>query len=352
MAKATNSTDPDLVLGLIEKAHRWVAIPSPEYQNLITFGALSDSSELQGWAWWENGISARIEALDALMSELADRALPSTAGGIRSDVTGLGERIQAIRQLFIAMKARTVHFAEDDDAPSFDGEAACEAISDEIEGFRRIFRRLSAGLRRVKVGLPYEEEGEQQGLRMLCKTETREWRLVFDGKDVLIPDYAGLRRYATLLARPHEAIQAAELIQPGSPPGDTSVFEMIDPEIRKALREIRAEIQHLEDEKTRLLELGQVEAAALQEEEIERQLKVVSTYGRAGRERSDSEQAQKARKTAATSMAYARKRLKEPAPEFAEYLEKAVKASGTSFMFDPAPGDRPWEVEEDLSATR
>jgi len=192
------------------------------------------------------------------------------------------------------------------------------------------------------------------------------WRIQFAESDVRIRHLVGLWRYALLLGRPGEEIEATELEQltrdaaacDGVP---TEIEELgldtrsgrrrrkkVDEKTREALdwtwnriRELKAKMQHERD-------FGSKEQAARIMEEIEKLAKTVNVVSYRGRERDDSAPAEKARKAVVDSFATARRRIEEKIPKLAEYLDECVSPRGTRFIFWRPDGDPGWEIETDF----
>lgn len=154
-----------------------------------------------------------------------------------------------------------------------------------------------------------EQPSQNGGICQLRKRDT-SWEVTFEGKVVYCVDMVGFIYVAELLRRPDEDIAAVELVRLGRPTGQTSASAAKnddalhddtqagdrdgDPALdQKALDDIKADIERLNNERDALIAVGKIEEAAKKDEErdsvIKFQTRSLNKAGRVRRLGSNSE---------------------------------------------------------------
>jgi hypothetical protein len=224
------------------------------------------------------------------------------------------------------------------------GELAAQAASVARElGMGTIAARADAlaegGVRRAAATVPrpsvFRREGEY-------------WAIAYEGDAFRLKDSKGLRYLARLLAErdrelhaldlvagEHAPERAAERVEPGliaSAPGDAG--EILD---ARAKTEYRRRLTELEEEAEEARALGDVERAALAEEE--RQVLVTElarALGLGDRDRRAASPSERARVSVTRAIRAALARIREHSPTLGEHLERTIR-TGTFCSYVPDP---------------
>ena len=156
------------------------------------------------------------------------------------------------------------------------------------------------------------------------------WDISYGGKTIRMPDAKGLRDIAALLARPREAVPAAQLAGLVAPAGADPV---IDDRARAAYKARLAELDHDIDDATMDNDPERAARAAAERDALIGELSRARGLG--GRTRRLGDDSERARKAVTARVHHTIDHLQRYHPDLAAHLRAAIR-TGTACSYQPA----------------
>jgi tetratricopeptide (TPR) repeat protein len=211
-----------------------------------------------------------------------------------------------------------------------DRARAQELLSSAIEALDTM--GLSGRVAMVEADVAAIDERSSPSIRSLRYSDGA-WEVQAEGERVVVPDSAGMRHLARLLASPNEDIPAAELAGTGI---ETSRQEVLD---REALVRYGHRIEALRREVDDAEADADIERAARLGVELDQLVEhVEASMGLAGKSRTFVDTSERARTAVQKAIRRAIDRIKLPAPNLGDMLARCVR-TGTSCRYVPDESD-------------
>jgi hypothetical protein len=164
------------------------------------------------------------------------------------------------------------------------------------------------------------------------------WELQADGERVVVPDSAGMRHLARLLASPHRDISAADLAGTGIESGRQEVVD------KKALASYGHRIEELRRELDEADADADIERSGRLRLELDQLVEhVEASMGLGPRSRTFVDTSERARTAVQKAIRRAIERVKLPAPNLGDMLSRCVR-TGTSCRYEPDDDRGDWLV--------